>query len=215
MIQRLIPVAAICCCVAFAQAASNPNSVIVTASRGMNIQPDQVVFSVVVDTPTAGTLDQAVNTLQGSGITAANFTGVGTVQVYDPASGPNQPALSVLAWYFSLTVPLANLQSTVGLLSAVQKSNGGQNNGISISFSISGTSVSAQAALAQQCSQTGLLSDARAQAQALASAAGKTLGAVLAMSSGISTTPASGLSGAAVSTPSCTLTVKFQMSAGI
>ena len=133
---RVIAVLALGCGLAFGQAAAVSNSVIVTASRSANIQPDQVVFNVVVDTPINGTLNGAVSALQGSGITAANFSGVGTVQVY---SSNGQSPQTVLAWSFSLTVALSDMQSTIGLLSAVQKSIGAQNNGISISFGVSGT----------------------------------------------------------------------------
>ena len=200
---------AICCGAALAQSTSNSNSVTVTASRPANIQPDQVVFGVEVDTGLDGTLDAAVNALQGSGITASNFNSVGTVQQYNPSGATTQ---SVLAWTFSLTVPFSDMKSTIGLLSAVQKSVGAAKNGISVSFSVTGTAVSQQAQQAQQCSQTDLVSDARAQAQKLAAAAGKGVGAVLAMSSGVVTTAqGNGPVTSSVSTPACTLTVKFQL----
>jgi uncharacterized protein YggE len=164
---------------------------------------------VEVDTPLAGTLDGAVNALHGSGITAANFSGISTVQQYNQTGQVTQTAL---AWYFSLTVALADMKSTIGLLTAVQKSNGAANNGISISFSIAGTQVSPQAQQSQQCSQPDLLSDAKAQAQKLAAAAGKGLGLVLAMSGATTTaTQSTGPVSSTVSTPACTLTVKFQL----
>jgi uncharacterized protein YggE len=207
MLLRTLPLLAATSILAFGQ--TNSNSVTVTASRSMNIQPDQVVISVQVTTPVGGTLDQAVNALQGSGITAANFSGLGSQATYTQQGAATQ---TVLIWNFSLTVALSDMQSTIGLLSAVQTSNGKQNNGTSISFTISGTQVSPQAAQQQQCSQAGLLSDAKSQAQILATAAGKSLGAVLGMASGVTTTTqGNGLVSVPVSTPSCTLTVKFQL----
>jgi uncharacterized protein YggE len=118
----------------------------------------------------------------------------------------------VLSWYFSLPVALSDLPGAIGVLSAVQKNIGAQNNGISISFGVSGTQASPQAQQAQQCSQTGLLSDAQAQAQKLASAAGKGLGNVLAMSGATTTsTQTTGPISSSVSIPTCSLTVKFQL----
>jgi uncharacterized protein YggE len=210
MLPRVTIALALCCGVAFGQATANSNSVTVTAYRTTNVAPDEVVFSVEVNTPPGDTLDDAVNALQGSGITSANFSQVSSVQIYDPAT--SSASAQSLAWYFSLTTPLSGLKATIGLLSAVQQSNGAKNNGISISFSVSGTAVSAQAQQAQQCAQTDLLSDAKAQAQKLAAAAGKGLGAVLAMSGSTTTvTQSSGVVSSAVSTPGCTLTVKFQL----
>jgi len=196
------------CVAAFAQTATS-NSVTVTANRSTNVQPDQAVFTVEADTPLTGTLNDAVNALQGSGIASSNFTSVSTVQQYN---NKGQISQTVLAWYFSLSVPLSDLKSTIGLLSAVQKSNGSKNNGIAISFSVSGTAVSAQAAQSQTCSQSDLLSDARAQAQKLAAASGKGVGTVLAMSSSVNTTTqSSGPVASSVSSPACSLTVKFQL----
>ena len=207
MLLRVIPLLCLSCGLVLAQSASN--AVTVTASRSTNVQPDQVVFSVEVDTSLDGTLDSAVSALQGSGITASNFSSVNTVQQYDPTG---QATTTGLSWSFTLTAALADLKATFGLLTAVQKSNGSKNNGANISFSLAGTQVSAQAQQAQACSQSDLLSDAKAQAQKLAAAAGKGLGPVLAVSGTTSTAmQSSGPINSAVSTPGCSLSVKFQL----
>ena len=209
MLSRVIPLLCLSCGLVLAQSASSTNAVTVTASRSTNVQPDLAVISVQVDTGLDGTLDSAVSAVQGSGITASNLSSVNTVQQY---SNTGQATTTGLAWYFSLTVPLANLKSTIGLLTAVQKSNGSTNNGISISFGVAGTQVSAQAQQAQTCAQSDLLSDAKAQAQKLASAAGKGLGSVLAMSgSTLTASQSTGPVNSAVTTPGCSLTVKFQL----
>jgi uncharacterized protein YggE len=189
MVQRLFFALLIFTGAALAQVTSS--SVTVTASRSTNLQPDQVVFGVAVTTPVTGTRDDAVNALGGSGITAANFTGVYTNTLYP--SGTNTP-LNVLQWNFSLTASISDLKTTVGLLTTVASGAAKKNNGISVSFSIQGTQVSAQLAQSQPCPIAGLISDARTQAQTLANAAGVTLGGILAMSS-----PGS----------ACVLTVKF------
>jgi uncharacterized protein YggE len=192
MVQRLLFALLVFTAAACAQVTSS--SVTVTASRSTNLQPDLVVITVGVTTPLTGTRDDAVNALGGSGITVANFIGVYTNTLYP--SGTNTP-LNVLQWNFSLTAPIADFKTTVGLLTTVASGVAKKNNGISVSFSIQGTQVSAQLAQSQPCPIAGLISDARTQAQTLASAAGVTLGGILAMSSPGSTTSA------------CLLTVKF------
>ena len=103
------------------------------------------------------------------------------------------------------------MKSTIGLLSAVQASNAKKNNGTSIAFAVQGTQYSAQAIQAQQCAAADLLADARAQAQKLASAAGKTVGSVLAISGSSQATPTSAVISSATYLPSCSMTVKFQL----
>ena len=55
------------------------NSVTVSATRSMTQQPDQVLFGVTVQSGLNTSLDDVVAALQGSGITAANFSAVGTL----------------------------------------------------------------------------------------------------------------------------------------
>jgi uncharacterized protein YggE len=208
MIQRIAPVFLLCAGIACAQLTSN--SVIVTASRNTALQPDQVVFRVIVETALDATREDAVAALQGSGITLANFTGVNTIQNFNPQGQQTQTRLQ---WTFSLPVALSNMKSTIGVLSAVQKSNAQKNNGINISFGVAGTQVSLQAQQSQTCSQADLLADARAQAQKLASAAGASLGSVLAMSSATvtSTDTTGGLFSSPSYAPVCSMTVKFAL----
>src|SRR5947207_11295095 len=81
------------------------NSITVTASRSVYLQPDQIVFSVSVSSPTDATLDDILAALQGSGITAANLSGsFGSLSVF--AGGQTE-------WIFALPAPLANIKSTV------------------------------------------------------------------------------------------------------
>jgi hypothetical protein len=191
MIQRLIVCSLICGAIGGAQVTSS--SVTVTASRTVNLQPDQVVFGVTVTTPLTSSLDDAVNALSGSAITLANFGGVYTTNVYLD-DGSNQ---TVLAWTFSLLAPLSDMKSAQALLSSVAASLAKKNNGISINFGVQGTQVSAQLQQSQTCSVADLISSARSQAQTLANTASMTLGSILAM-----TNPIYIGSG-------CALTVKF------
>src|SRR5437879_1708715 len=74
MFKRTLIIAFVMCTLAFAQLDSN--SVTVTASRNVNLQPDQTVFSVRVDSGLNTSLDDILIALQGSGIGIGNFSGV-------------------------------------------------------------------------------------------------------------------------------------------
>ena len=168
-------------------------SVTVTASRTTNLQPDQALFAVTVTTPLTSSRDDALNALGGSGITLANLTGVMTTTLY-PSTGPTQ---NILQWTFNLPVAISDMKTTVALLNSVAQGLAKKNNGLSISFGVQATQVSPQLQQSMPCPVAGLLSDARAQAQSLASAAGMNVGSVLAMSSPTS------------NSATCSLTVKF------
>lgn len=187
------------------------NSVTVTASRNTNLQPDQVVFNVMVTSGLDATRDTVVAALQGAGITLANFSSVTTIQQYSPAKGA---ALVALGWSFTLPVALSNMKSTVGLLSAVQASIAKANQGLSMSFTVQGTQVSPQLQQSQTCLASDLIADARAQATKIAAAAGMSVGSVLA-ASGVTATTDSGstnpFSSAYTYNPGCSLTVKFAL----
>ena len=170
-----------------------------------------------VSGPLSTTLDDAVAALQGSGITAANFSNVNTVQSAFQ-SGPNVQTQVQLRWSFTLPADLANMKATAGTLSAVQQSVAGKKNGMSVTISVAGTQVSPRLAQAQTCALTDLLADARAQAQKLASAAGLSVGAVLSISSATGTSASaagtsfgSAVLVAPVTQPVCSITVKFAL----
>lgn len=198
-------------CIGIAYGQSAPNSITVTASRNSAVQPDQVVFGVTVTSAITNTMSDVLAAVQGAGITATNFSNVTTVQQY---ISPTQQYVNSLQWTFSLTVPFANMKSTVATLNGLQLSAAQGNNGLSVSFSIQGTQVSAQAQQAQACPASGLLSDARTQAQTIASASSMTVGSILAMSTSVSTSaPGASSLAAAIQVPVCSLTVKFALGA--
>ena len=185
--------------VAFGQL--TPNSVTVSANRNANLTPDQVILGVDLTGPTSTTRDDAVAALDGTGITAANYSSVRTSQTY---SG-SQPQ-TVIVWSFSLTVDFSAMKDTLAQLSAAQARLATKNNGLSMAYSVNGTQVSARLAQQTQCVLADLISDARAQAQKLASAAGMSLGSILALSSTASPTGSTAV-------PVCTLTAKFALGA--
>ena len=87
------------------------NSVTVTASQSVNLQPDQVLFGVGVGSSLTTSLDDVLAALQGSGITFANFSGVSGNGAFTiipvpspiPFPSPQQPAI---LWSFVLPVPI-------------------------------------------------------------------------------------------------------------
>jgi Protein of unknown function (DUF541) len=202
---------------ALASAQTPPKSVTVTASKNSSLQPDQVLFQVDLVGPTTTTLDDAVAALQGSGITAANFASVNTTQLIY-GSGRNVQPSTQLRWSFTLPVDLANLKTTAGTLTAVQQSVAGKNNSLSVAISVAGTQVSTRLAQSQTCSVADLLSDARAQAQKIASAAGLGVGAVLSISSATQVTAGASYASfggsvlvAPTAQPVCSIVVKFAL----
>jgi uncharacterized protein YggE len=190
------------CSLAFGQLDSN--SITVSASNSDNLQPDQAVFSVSVQAGTSTGLDDVLAALQGSGITAANLSGVNTAQQTLSCVGTPSTSL-MLQWVFSLPVALANTKATVTTLTTLQQNIAKQNSGLMLLFSISGTEVSQQLAQSQACSLSALITSATTQAQTLAAAGGLTLGSILALSGSTSNF----VSSPYATPPTCAITVKF------
>jgi uncharacterized protein YggE len=191
-----------------AQATGTDRTITVTASRNINVAPDLGVITVDVLTSTDATLDDVLAAAQGSIVTAANFTSVYTVNRSDPGGRTSRDYLD---WSFTLTAPLSNPKTTLGQLAALQVAVGTKNNGMTVSYSLRGTQTSAQALAGQNCAASDLVSDARAQAQKMAVAAGLSVGAVVAVSGASVVTPPSGGFSAGTYQPSCSLTVKFAL----
>jgi uncharacterized protein YggE len=190
------------------------NSITVSASNSVTLQPDQAVFSLSVTSSFSSGLDDVLAALQGSGITAANLSGVTTQnEIAVISSGPGgQIPPPMLTWSFTLTGPLTNTKATVASLTTLQQNIAKANNGLTLSFSVIGTQVSQQLAQSQTCSISALLTSATTQAQALASAGGVTLGAILALSSSTSNVvvaPSNPYS--SPTPPPCAITVKFNV----
>jgi len=201
------------CSLAVAQLDSN--SITVTASNNPTLQPDQAVFSLVVQSGLNTGFNDVLAALQPAGITASNFYGINSQPngLLPPQNGTN------LLWYFSLPVPLANTKATVSSLTTLQQNFTDQKNGLTLSFSISGTQISQQLAQSQTCSLSSLIANATTQAQNLAAAGGFNLGAILALSTSTYSTVVPTytavlgsvpLNGSAAPSP-CAITVKFNV----
>ena len=177
------------------------NSITVTASRSSTIQPDQVAITLDVTAGLSSSLDDVIAALQSLGVTLGNFRNVNQNLIFVSAPPIIEPPVD---WGFTITVPIAKLKDTITALTALQKTITQNKSGMTLSFSVSGLQISSQLAQAQTCSSSDLLSDARTQAQTLASAANLFLGTVLAMSA--ATPPVIPSFG---TTSTCSLTVKF------
>ncbi|MGD0132531.1 MAG: SIMPL domain-containing protein [Bryobacteraceae bacterium] len=161
---------------AFGQIESH--TVTISATRSLVLQPDQIVLQLTVSSNPSATLDQIVGALSGLGITDANLTGT---------YNSNPPTLT---WNFSFTAPLANLTATIGSITKIEQTIAQNNSGLTLTFYIGGTQVSQQLQQAQTCPNSDLISDATAQAQKLASAAGMSLGPILRLSNAPRSQPA-------------------------
>jgi uncharacterized protein YggE len=173
----------------------NLNTVTVSASPGTSPQPDEAVFSVSVTAALDQSLDDIVKALSGTGITPANLSGVQTGLPVNPLI-VTLPLRTGLTWTFQLTVPLNKIKDTSTTLAALQKSLVQSKSGLSLSFAVQSSQVSAQQR--QNCDLAALIADARARAQDVANAAGFTVGTVVGAAGNI-----------ANSVPGCGLTVTF------
>lgn len=158
------------------------NTVIVSASRQLPaLQPDQATFSVDVTTPLDSSLDDVLAILAGSGITAANLTGVSGNSGNFQSVGLNP----FTDWTFTLAVPISKMAATAAALNASSAAAPRE-----VSYSVY-SQVSQALQASQQCPYALLVADAQGQAQRLASAAGARVGPIVSLSDG-SAIPAAG-----------------------
>jgi uncharacterized protein YggE len=190
-------------------AAAQTNSVTVTASRNASVPPDVIVFAISVDSPTSTSRDDVAAALRGAGLTTA-FSSVNTTQQYDAR---NRLATISLGWRFTVFDEMSNMKTAVDRLAAAQKAIAELKNGMTMSFSLSHTELSARVQQSQACSMQDLIADARAKAMKLAAAAAMGLGPILAISGATTGPDPAGSSPFAPPTylPVCSLTVKFAL----
>ncbi|MDR3704256.1 MAG: hypothetical protein P4L56_31700 [Candidatus Sulfopaludibacter sp.] len=174
-----------------------------TATLGQNVQPDQTVFSVTVQSPLTTTLDDLTAALKGTPLTPATFSSVTSVQNY---LNPNPPVMA-LNWLFQLPVPLANVKDQVATLQALTASLGKAQTPLSLSYTANGPQVSATAQV-QGCGLSDLVSAARTKAQQIAGAANRKPGNISAMSFSVSTMIGPSATAPYV-IPACSLGVTF------
>ena len=189
------------------------DTITIQVTRPINLQtskPDQVVFTIAVNSPLTAGVDEVLTALQGSPFTLANLS-------TPRNSGDDQASLQ---WWFSLTVPIDKWKATAASLAALQQSL--LKSGMQLSLVQNSPSIASNPA--QSCSASDLIADAQAQAQKVAAAAGLFVGQIVAISDQSSlserTVPPSpvGLSGFLVNAwfdifaiPGCYAEVKFKL----
>jgi hypothetical protein len=167
-------------------------AVTVTATNSSNPQPDQAIFSLLVASGISQSLDSIVTALAGTGISAANLSGLSSNTFGLGIAG----LTTQLGWTFQLVVPVTQIKNTTASLLTLQKNIGQNNSGLTLSFNLQGTQLSPQ--LMQTCDFGSLMNNARTEAQSIAGASGFTPGTVVGIAGSI-----------AQSTPACSVTATF------
>jgi len=154
----------------------------ITVSGAVNTIPaaDQALFYVSVTAPLSMTLDDVLAEIAGSGITAADLSSQ-PLALYIPGV-LNASFAPTVSWPFTLAVPLSTLQQTISTLTALQTKIGNASAQSDLYFYVEGLQTSSQALAAQSCSPSDILNNARSKAQSIATAAGLSLGPVVAIS---------------------------------
>jgi len=154
-----------------------PHGITVTASRNASPALDQLVSSLYLESDASTGLDTITNALARVGISGATLSDASTNYVYD---NKGNVASQYLRWSFTLTTPLSQVKDTIGKLVGAAQLFPQQNSGRSLWFYLGSLQASPQATSA--CPESTVISDATAQAQALAAAAGASVGAIAAIS---------------------------------
>jgi hypothetical protein len=98
---------------------SDQNALTVTATRAINVQPDQASFSVEVKSTGLTGLDEIVGVLEGSGITAADLS---SVYGFPPS------------WRFTLVAPFSKMKETITALGTLRQKLSANNPPFDLSF---------------------------------------------------------------------------------
>ncbi|HLH18316.1 MAG TPA: hypothetical protein VKX45_13930 [Bryobacteraceae bacterium] len=146
------------------------NTITITALRSVALQPDQAVLTISLDLPMTSSFDDALAAVPGVTLTAADLAGVQTF-------GP------LLSWQFSKAITLSDLGTALPALIAAQQKLAAQPDGSDLHYYLN-SQASQQAQQANACPWPTLFSDAQAQAQKVAQAAGVAADGVVSMSQG-------------------------------
>jgi hypothetical protein len=175
---RLVLLAASFVPMVFGQQESN--SLSLTVSRSAFVQPDEALVAISVMASPDVTLTQILTGLQKARLRGENLAGI---EALAPANRGGASPFQWL-WQFMLPVPLANMKETLLTLVSLQQSPDTANRGLQLSFGVTGVQPSAASLVAQLCPVSEMIADARVQGQKMASAAGQTLGPILAVGNG-------------------------------
>jgi uncharacterized protein YggE len=146
----------------------------VTATKTVDLAPDEMTFNVVVLADQDTTLEQVLQVVKAAGVTANNLGGVGSSQ-FGPS--PNQ---SRLVYQFTLTTPLTKFKDALDGFTAVRRGLLANSSSMELQTNVIAiTPTEAAREQARLLATTDLIADARKKADALAKAAGLTLGPIV------------------------------------
>jgi Protein of unknown function (DUF541) len=158
---------------AFAQ--TDDNTLTVTATQTVNVQPDQMVLAVTVEVESTLGLDDVVGLVKDAGITADELANATTTYPYSIIGQVPAFTLSLTDWTFSVSVPLTKLKDVLTSLATIEQTLIKHFPSRTLFFSGS-SRVSAALQAQQGCTPDSLVPVARAKAQQLAAVAGLNLG---------------------------------------
>jgi hypothetical protein len=154
-----------------ATALAQPDTgITITASRNVTAVPDQLLYSVTLRTEASLEVSEVVARLTGTGITAENLSYV---------SGAGE----LIDWTFNLVTLFSKMSEMNATLARLQQQIGKVFLSPLLSFRVTSQQTSPDAT-AQVCPLAALVSDARKEADRIASAAGVHVGAIIGLSEG-------------------------------
>ena len=155
--------------IAFAQI--NPRTISVTASKNVDLAPEEISFDVDVSTDQDTTLEEVIQAIQNTGITTRDFQSVRSGYGYRS----EQPELR---YSFGFSAPFTRLQEIIAKLEAARGTPRGKKR-MDLDFSLEGAGPRDNTVeQAKQSIMPDLISEARRKGQLLAAAAGVTLGPI-------------------------------------
>ena len=176
--------AVVCCLFFSALLYGQSDSLTVIATKTIDLPPEELTFSVVLLTDQDTSLDQVMQALKDTGITAKDLGGVGSSQF-----GPN-PNQTRLVYQFTLTTPLSKFKDTLDKFTAVRRGLIANNSTFELQANaVSITPTEAAREQARLQATPDLIADARRRADSLARAAGVTLGAIVGIGEVVSAPP--------------------------
>ncbi len=165
--------------------ALDSNSITVSVSRSTTLRAEQANFAMSVRSGLDSNLTAIVSALTAAGIQQGDFAGVYDFSTFTNITFRDPGEVRELNWQFSYSVPFSKLNETLNSLAASAIKVSSANPRLTMSFSLSGSTVSdASIAEARRKLLPGLMDDARKQAGLLADAGGLAVGQVLAITDG-------------------------------
>lgn len=163
-------------CASACLAQLDDNTVTVTATRNVTLQPDQATIGITVTTPLSTGLDDVLAGIPGLGLSAADVVFVDTILLTNTAPS--------LTWQFSKSVPFSGLKDAISAVGTAQQSLAANRTAFDLTFYVSGQVSQAARQAPSVCPIPTLLADAQTQAQQIASASGVRIGGVISMAQG-------------------------------